>query len=97
MEGTVQCKMSLMKDGLWSIVDGSETSPEAESKGYPKFVTRRDLALAIIVLSIDPPFLLYVAGDPTDPVTVWKKLSDQFQRKTWANKLVFVNACIHCN
>ena len=26
-------------------------------------------------------------GDPVDPVAVWKKLSDHFQKKTWANKL----------
>ena len=37
-------------------------------------------------LSVDLT-LLYLLGDPEDPVTVWKKLSDQFQKKTWANKL----------
>lgn len=26
-------------------------------------------------------------GDPEDPVIVWKQLSEQFQKKTWANKL----------
>ena len=26
-------------------------------------------------------------GDPEDPVVVWKRLQDQFQKKTWANKL----------
>ena len=31
--------------------------------------------------------MLYLVGDPDDPVAVWKKLSDQFQKKTWANKL----------
>ena len=31
--------------------------------------------------------LLYWLGEPEDPVVVWKKLSDQFQKKTWANKL----------
>ena len=51
-----------------------------------KFVSRRDKALAIIVLSVEPS-LLYMLGDPEDPVAVWKKLSDQFQKKTWANKL----------
>ena len=35
------------------------------------------------MLSIDPA-LLYLVGDP---VVVWKKLSNQFQKKTWANKL----------
>ena len=53
----VQCKMSLMKDGLWRIVDGSESAPEEDTDGYSKFVTRRDHALAIIVLSVDPSLL----------------------------------------
>ena len=34
------------------------------------------------------PTLLYLLGpDPEDPAAVWKKLADQFQKKTWANKL----------
>ena len=28
-----------------------------------------------------------MVGDPENPVTVWQKLADQFQKKTWANKL----------
>ena len=42
--------------------------------------------MAIIVLSMDPA-ILYLIRDPKDPTEVWKKLSDQFQKKTWANKL----------
>ena len=49
-------------------------------------MTRRDCALATIVLSIDPS-LLYIIGDPKDPVTVWELLAGQFQKATWANKL----------
>ena len=83
----VQCRMALVKDGLWSIVSGTETAPAAtEAEKFAKFVSGRDKALAIIVLSVDPS-LLYLLGDPEDPVAVWKKLSDQFQKKTWANKL----------
>ena len=83
----VQCRMALVKDGLWGIVSGTETAPAStEAEKFAKFVGRRDKALAIIVLSVDPS-LLYLLGDPEDPVAVWKKLSDQFQKKTWANKL----------
>ena len=49
-------------------------------------MSRRDRALATIVLLVDPS-LLYLIGDPDDPVVVWNKLADQFQKKTWANKL----------
>ena len=83
----VQCRMALRKDGLWSIVSSSERPPNpTEADKYAKFVARRDRALAIIVLSVQPS-LLYLIGDPEDPIIVWQKLADQFQKKTWANKL----------
>ena len=84
-----QCKtneMALLKEGLWGIVNGTEIAPEQGADGYPRFITRRDRALATIVLSVDP-LLLYIVSDPTEPVTIWQKLSTQFQRKTWAKKL----------
>lgn len=31
--------------------------------------------------------MLYLLGKPEDSRTVWKKLADQFQKKTWSNKL----------
>ena len=37
------------------------------------------------MLSIDTS-LLYLIGEPSDPATVWKKLSDQFMKKSWGNK-----------
>ncbi|ORU94977.1 MAG: hypothetical protein A6F71_10150 [Cycloclasticus sp. symbiont of Poecilosclerida sp. M] len=82
----VQCKMALMKEGLWKIADGTEVAPGEGDAGYSKFVGRHDKALAIVVLSVDPT-LLYLIGEPTDPKAVWDKLADQFQKKTWANKL----------
>ena len=89
----VQCKMSLMKDGLWGIVNGSERAPSMSDSAYSKFMSRRDRALATIVLSIDPS-LLYLIGDPTEPTAVWEKLSTQFQKKTRANKLA-LRRCLH--
>lgn len=83
----VQCRMALMKEGLWGIVNGKERAPpEREAEKLAKFMSRRDRALAVIVLSVDPT-LLYLLGDPDDPVVVWEKLASQFQKKTWANKL----------
>ena len=83
----LQCCMVLMKEGLWSIVNGTEQAPGGgDEEKLAKFSARRDRAVALIVLSIEPS-LLYLLGDPDDPVAVWKKLSDQFQKKTWANKL----------
>ena len=83
----VQCRMALMRENLWSIVDGTELPPAtSETEKYQKYVARKNRALAMIVLSVDPA-LLYLIGDPEDPVTVWKKLADQFQKKTWATKL----------
>ena len=82
-----QCRMALMKEGLWGIVSGTENAPpDGEAERRAKLGARRDRALAIIVLSVEP-MLLYLLGDPEDPVVVWKKLLDYFQKKTWANKL----------
>ena len=59
----IQCRMALMKEGLWGIVNGTEVAPaQSEASKFTKFVTRRDKALVIIVLSIDPS-LLYLLGD----------------------------------
>ena len=43
-------------------------------------------ALATLVLLVELS-LLYLFGDTEDPNTVWKKLSHQFCKKSWANKL----------
>ena len=82
----VQCQMALVHDGLWGIVNRTETAPSEEADRRSKFLARRDRALATIVLAAEPS-LLYLIGDPEDPVVVWKRLQDQFQKKTWANKL----------
>ena len=60
--------MALVHDGLWGIVNGSERAPSVEEADHlAKFVARRDRALATIVLTVEPS-LLYLIGDPEDPV-----------------------------
>ena len=83
----VQCRLALMKEGLWSIVNETETAPATEGEARRKFMHRRDQAFAIIGLSVDPSLLYLFGDDPDDPVAVWKTLKQQFQKKTWANKL----------
>uniref|UniRef100_A0A1X7VR57 DUF4219 domain-containing protein n=1 Tax=Amphimedon queenslandica TaxID=400682 RepID=A0A1X7VR57_AMPQE len=81
----IKCHMALMKNSLWKIVNGTETEP-AGAEALTKFNSRKDRALAIIILSIDLT-LLHLLWDPTNPVEVWKALSDQFLKKTWTNRL----------
>ena len=57
-----------------------------KDENFPKFLARKDKALATIVLPVQPS-LLYLIGDPEDPSEVWQKLESQFQKRTWANKL----------
>ena len=85
----LQCQMALMKENLWTTVNETEPPPaeDATAAVASKWRSRKDKALATIVLSIDPS-LLYLLGEPKEPVDVWKKLKSQFQKKTWANKLV---------
>ena len=81
----LQCCMVLMRERLWTIINGTEEAPE-DADQLVKFNTCKDRALAIIVLSVEP-LLLYLLGDPNYPVAVWNKLSSQFQKNMWANKL----------
>ena len=80
--------MALIRESLWSIVAGTEGTPDetTEAEKYSKYMLWSDRALATIVLAIEPS-LLYLVGDPVDPAAVWNKLAGQFQKKTWANKL----------
>lgn len=82
----IQCKMALIKDGLWGIVSGAETAPDGAAE-QAKFALRKDRALATIVLAVNPSLLYLIGADPKDPAVVWKVFADQFQRNTWANKL----------
>ena len=78
--------MVLIKDRLWNIVTGTEGEPEGENDRR-KYLLKKDRALATTVLSVEPMLLYLLGPDPEDPDAVWKKLADQFQKKTWANKL----------
>ena len=84
----IQIKMYLIKEGLYEFVDGTATPPgaDASAEQLSKYSIKKSRALAIIVLAIEAK-LLYIVGDPVDPLVVWNKLRDTFQRKTWSNKL----------
>ena len=66
----VRCKMALMR---WKIDAGAEEAPDAtrEADKYAKYCGRKERALATMVLSVDPS-LLYLLGEPEDPVAVWE-------------------------
>ena len=84
----IQCKMALMKHGLWGIVNQTEDVPDRRNDvAWRKYSDRRDRALATIVLAVDTSQLYLLGSDPNDPVEVWEKLCAQFQKKSWANKL----------
>ena len=90
----IQCKMALIKEGLWSnvddIVDETETAPVDEG-ALAKFVGRKNKALVTIVLSMDPGLLYVVGADPTDPSVVWKVLANQFVKLELKRKLFSIN------
>ena len=79
--------MALMKEGLWKIVTEEETEPTTGAAEIAKFRSRRDKALATIVLSVDTA-LLYLISNPEDPAAVWKKLANQFEKKTWGVRMI---------
>ena len=61
-----------MKEVLWKVVTGEETAPAGDERERAKFATRRDRALATVVLSVDPS-ILYLIGNPEHPVVVCGK------------------------
>ena len=61
-------------------MNDTDTMPTGDGERRVKFLARRDRALATIVLSVEPS-LLYLIGDPVDPIAIWKKLGDQFRKK----------------
>ena len=85
----IQIKMALMKQGVWRIVDDTELPPDEDNfAAWNKYIDRRNKALATIVLAVETNLLYLLGSDPKDPVVVWEKLCDQFQKKTWSNKLI---------
>lgn len=66
---------------IWRMI-GTQSSSHEE---------RRNRALAIIVLSVELS-LLYLIGDPEDPVSVWEKLTN-FRKKhgltSWNCSVIF--------
>ena len=90
----IQCRMALIRDGVWAIVNKEEFMPEFDEErareseeAQRKFKIRYDKALSTIVLSVSPNLLYLLGEEPVDPVEVWNTLANQFQKRTWANKL----------
>ena len=78
----IQCKMALIKEGIWGITSGTESAPADGAEAIAKFNSRKDRALATIVLAVEPNLLYLVGADPTDPTKVWTALADQFQNSS---------------
>lgn len=58
-----------------------EAAPaEEDADKYRNFVARRDRALVIIVLSVDPS-LSYLLGEPKDQGAVWKRWQTSFRKR----------------
>ena len=80
--------MALKKAGLWDIVTGEEDGPQQETPdAISKFRKRKDRALATIVLAVSPTLLYLLGVEPEDPMEVWDKLANQFQKNSWSNKM----------
>ena len=53
----VQCRMASLKEGLWGIVSCTEQFPGVKDENFPKFLARKDKALATIILTVQPSLL----------------------------------------
>ena len=79
----IQCRMALLKQGVWRIVEGTEVAPDEEDEAsFRKYNDRKDRALSTIVLAVETS-LLYLLGDPQDPQEVWEEYVTNYKGKPW--------------
>ena len=65
---------TLIRDGLWGIVNEMEMVPTEERRHKQNLRQgSRDKAPVIIVLAIEPNLLYLTGANPTDPVVVWNE------------------------
>ncbi len=38
----VQCRMALLRDGLWDLVNGIETAPREDASKWANYLVRKD-------------------------------------------------------
>ena len=78
----IQCKMALMKDGLWGFVNGMETIPDSNDvEATHKYHIKRDRALATIVLAVDPSLLyIFLEMNPKTHLMCGKGYRNSFKR-----------------
>ena len=83
----LQCKVALMRDGLFSIVSGTEEEP-TRAEDLAKFNLRKDRALSTIILSMEPS-QLYLVGpeEESNPTGLWFKLETIYQQTSFSNRL----------
>ena len=80
------CRMLLLKVVLWDIVAGTEAAPDTEDANATRqYKSSKNRARAIVTLAVEP-WLLYHIEDVTEPKTVWTKLKNVYQKKSWWNQ-----------
>ena len=66
----INCKMALVKEGVWSIINVIETEPEGNAERKAKYAAMHDKALVTIILVMKPSLLYLVGPNPTNPVVM---------------------------
>ena len=77
---TSQCRMALVREGLWGIVSGTETAPAKAATAKRSFSPEGIVRWLRSSLQLIRRCCIYLIGDPEDPVAVWQKLQNQFQK-----------------
>ena len=83
----LQVKCTLKFKKVWKIITEEETlvagATEAQREAFEAW---KNKAFYTIVLNINPSLLWVVPPDEEDPVVIWNKLKNMFQKDTFANK-----------
>ena len=88
-EWSLYMRSTLIKKGLWKVVEGSETCPlgSPNSKAVKAFERRQTEAHAEIVLRLEPSQLPHAHS--TDPHVLWEELQRMHRAQGFATRMTF--------
>src|SRR5579859_346445 len=88
-------KATLVRKGLWGVVDGSETQPNGSpnTELVRSFRKKQAEAIAEITLHVDPSQLSFIEND--DPKAVWDELTAIHQARGMSSRIALRRRFTH--
>lgn len=92
-------KYLMLDKGVWDIIDKKLEIPKLSTTvtqaNIDAFMVRRNQALSLIYLNIEPEFKRIVDDCGDDPVVAWKRLRDNFHPDTRAHHMALFSELVN--